>query len=79
MTKLTAMVAALMAMAVFAAVEWRADFDVNLATHIAAEISTNTTSVASGVKAVEPVPATSGHCEFGVKRIPPSGFLLIIH
>ena len=63
-----------------AAVEWPSDFDEKLAAHIAAEVSTNTTSGVVGVEAVEPCVRTFASFEFSVKRTPPdkSGMCIII-
>ena len=59
------------AISAMAAVEWPSDFDAQLAAHIAAEMSTNTTSAVAGVEAVEPCVRTFASFEFSVKRTPP--------
>ena len=63
-----------------AAVEWPSDFDEELAAHIAAEVSTNTTMVSSNYLEVEPCKRTSASFGFSVVRTPPvkRGSVLIV-
>lgn len=65
------------AVSAFAAVEWPTDFDAELAAHIAAEKSTNTTAEACSLS-VDPCYRTAGSFDFGVLRTPSSGFYFIL-
>ena len=66
--------------AAIAAVEWPSDFDAKLAAHVAAEMSTNTTSAVASIGEVEPCVRTVAVFDFSVKRSPPPkpGFILVV-
>ena len=59
-------------------VSWPTDFESSLADHIEAEASTNTTSGASSILAVEPTVRTVALFDFAVKRSPPPKLGVII-
>ena len=70
--------AALALVSAFAAgVEWPSDFDEQLAAHIAAEKSTNTTCEVYSMQ-VDACYRTIGTYELAVSRMPGSGFYIIV-
>ena len=67
------------AISAMAAVEWPSDFDAKLAEHIAAEVSTNTTSCACEIS-IDTCYRTCDSLGFSVMRMPPvkPGMCIII-
>ena len=63
-------IAGVAAISAIAAVEWPSDFDAQLAAHIAAEVSTNTTSSACEIS-IDTCYRTCDSFGFSVMRTPP--------
>lgn len=72
-------IAGAVAISAMAAVEWPSDFDAQLAAHIAAEVSTNTTSDACTLS-IDTCYRTCESFGFSVMRTPPdkSGMCIIV-